>query len=102
MEAYHASLKEQTRARVPFDWAAMQGNLGNALRVLGELENDSERLKQAVQAHQAALEEFTRERRPLDWAKAQNNLGIALHALGERETGTVRLHEAVEACWVFR
>ncbi len=30
--AYRAALEEQTRERVPLDWAATQNNLGNALQ----------------------------------------------------------------------
>ena len=31
MAAYRAALEEQTRERVPLDWAQTQNNLGNAL-----------------------------------------------------------------------
>ena len=64
---------------------------------LGELEGDTERLEEAVEAHRAALEEYTRERVPLAWALTQNNLGNALRILGEREGGTERLVEAAAA-----
>ena len=41
--AYREALKEQTRERVPLDWAMTQNNLGIALRVLGEArERDGE------------------------------------------------------------
>lgn len=36
MLAYREALKEQTRERVPLDWAATQNNLGSALQTLGE------------------------------------------------------------------
>lgn len=71
--------------------------LGNALARLGERENGTARLKEAVEAYWAALEEWTRERVPLDWAMTQHNLGTALRALGERESGTARLEDAVAA-----
>ena len=95
--AYRVALEEQTRERVPLDWAATQSNLGNALRTLGERESGTARLEEAVAAYRAALEEQTRERVPLDWAATQNNLGLALSGLGERESGTARLEEAVAA-----
>ena len=92
-----AALEVITRERVPLDWAMTQNNLGNALRALGERENGTARLEEAVAAYRAALEEWTRERVPLDWAMTQNNLGNALATLGERESGTARLEEAVAA-----
>jgi tetratricopeptide (TPR) repeat protein len=90
-------LELRPRERVPLDWARTQDNLGAALRVLGELENGTARLEEAVEAFQAALMEQTRERVPLDWAGTQTDLGFALRVLGERENGTARLQEAVDA-----
>ena len=72
-------------------------NLGAALWALGERENGTERLEEAVAAYRAALEERTRDRVPLEWAMTQMNLGIALDALGKRESGTERLLEAIAA-----
>ncbi len=95
--AFRAALEEQTRERVPLQWATIQNNLGAALMRLGERESGTARLEEAVAAFRAALEESTRERVPLDWAMTQNNLGNALKALGERESGTARLEEAVVA-----
>ena len=46
-------------------WAATQMNLGAALQRLGERENSTEHLVQAVAAYQARLQEYTRERAPL-------------------------------------
>jgi len=94
--AFRAALEEQTRERVPLDWAATQNNLGAALHMLGERESGTARLEQAVAAFRAALEERTRER-ALEWAMTQNNLGNALENLGERESGPARLDEAVAA-----
>ena len=73
----------RTRKRVPLDWATTQNNLGTALRTLGEREDGTERLEQAVAAYRAALDVRTRERVPLDWAATQNNLGGALQTLGK-------------------
>ena len=55
--AYRAALEENTRARVPLEWAGTQNNLGTALWTLGERENGTARLEQAVAAYRAALEE---------------------------------------------
>ena len=74
-----------------------QMNLGGALTRLGERENGTKSLEEAVAAYRAALEERTHERVPLDWAATQNNLGTALGSLGVRENGTKRLEDAVAA-----
>ena len=97
IDRYKRLLVTETRVRVPLDWAMMQNDLGNALQSLGERENGTARLDEAVEALREALKERTRERVPLDWAATQNNLGNTLKALGERESGTARLDEAVAA-----
>jgi hypothetical protein len=61
-----------------------QNNLGAALRTLGQRENGTERLLEAVKAYRDALEEWTRERVPLQWAMTQNNLGNVQTLLNER------------------
>jgi tetratricopeptide (TPR) repeat protein len=66
VEAYRAALEEQTRDRVPLQWAMTQSNLGNALKTLGERESGTAHLTEAVSAYRAALEERTRDRVPLD------------------------------------
>lgn len=72
-------------------------NLGNSLQALGERQNGTARLEEAITAYRDALKEYTRDRVPLDWAMIQNNLGIALGNIGERESGATRLEEAVTA-----
>jgi tetratricopeptide (TPR) repeat protein len=76
---------------------AQQNALGNALRILGERESGTEKLKEAIAAFGAALQEYARERVPLEWAATQTNLGLALWKLGERERGTGKLEAAVAA-----
>ena len=95
--AYDEALKEQTRDRVPLDWAATQMSRGTALAMLGERESGTARLEQAVAAYDEALKESTRDRVPRDWATMQHNRGVALAMLGERESGTARLEQAVAA-----
>ena len=84
-------------ARAPLDWAAVQMNRGNTLRVIGEREKGTARLEEAVEAYREALQEYTREVAPRDWATTQISLAAALETLGERESGTARLKAAVEA-----
>src|SRR5262249_40781598 len=76
IETFRLILKEQTRERVPPQWAATQINLGSALVRLGEREAGTARLAEAVAAYRLALEETTRERMPLQWAGTQMNLGV--------------------------
>jgi hypothetical protein len=59
---------------------------------MGERENGTAQLEEAVAAYREALQELTRAR-PLQWAMTQMNLGSALVSLGERESGTARLEE---------
>ena len=88
-----------TREQMPLRWAQAQENLGIALLKLGEREDGTEPLEQAVAALRASLEERTRERSPFGWAETQMYLGEALRSMGEREGGSqARLKEAVEAC----
>ena len=50
------TLEERTRERVPLDWALTQNNLGKALFMLGDLQDDRKLLGQATVAYTAALE----------------------------------------------
>jgi hypothetical protein len=95
--AYREALKEDTRERVPLDWAAAQMDLGSALANLGARESGTARLEEAVSAYRAALTVYSRERVPLNWANGQRGLGSALLDLGGRESGTGRLERAVAA-----
>jgi tetratricopeptide (TPR) repeat protein len=99
VDTFTEALKEETRERVPRDWAGNQLNLGIALFELGlrEPQSETKHLRQAVEAFRHALEVQTRERLPLDWARTQDNLGSALTVLGERQSGTTHLWEAVAA-----
>ena len=54
-----------SRERAPLRWAAIQNNLGNALRVLGGRENGTANLDEAVAAYREALKELDRKRRRL-------------------------------------
>jgi exonuclease VII small subunit len=54
--AYRAALEEQTRDRVPLQWALTQMNLGTALHALGERESGTARLEEAVGVYDGALE----------------------------------------------
>ena len=49
--AYRAALEEFTHEQVPLEWAMTQNNLGNALLRLGEREDGTARLEEAVSAY---------------------------------------------------
>jgi len=85
------------REASPADWAESLSFLGVALRMLGEFEEGTTRLKEAVAAYHASSEVQTRERDPLQWAATQNAVGDTLRLIGERESGTVAMKEAVAA-----
>ena len=55
MVAYLLALEEQTRDRVPLDWAVTQNGLGDAFRLLGERESNPTRLEEAVAAYSSAI-----------------------------------------------
>jgi hypothetical protein len=73
---------------VPLQWATTQNNLGLALATLGEHENGTVRLVEAVAAYREALKERTWERTPYYWEQTQRNLERALKLLEERKRHT--------------
>jgi len=97
IELYKRVIERNSRERVPLQWAAIQNNLGNALRVLGNRESGTVTLEEAVGAYREALKGLNRERVPLDWATTQTNLGSALLILAARQGGTAKLEEGVAA-----
>jgi tetratricopeptide (TPR) repeat protein len=96
-ERFADLLRLQPRALLPLDWAATQNNRAAVLRVLGQMEQATARLEEAVAAYREALQEYPRYSAPVRWAAIQNDLGLTLWRLGEREDGTARLKEAVFA-----
>lgn len=94
---YYRVLESWPHEYAPFDWAATQAHLGDALLRIGERETDTGPLGEAVAAYRHALQVLTRAQASNEWALAQNNLGLALWRIGEREGDTARLEEAVTA-----
>src|ERR1051325_433818 len=103
ISAFQTAFDDESRQAPPSDWndaqewADAQNKLGGALLKLGEVEDSTEYLKEAVAAHQAALKVYTRERAPDKWAETQAHLGEALGILGEREKDASHLKGAVAA-----
>jgi tetratricopeptide (TPR) repeat protein len=74
-----------------------KNNLGSALNLLGEREEGTAPLEEAVAAFRAALEERTRPRVPLDWAFTQMNLALVYRALFDKDHQPRHLDDALEA-----
>ena len=91
------ALRQVSRDEAPFQWADIQGDIGNTLSTLGEREPGTARLIEAVAVYYRLLEVFTEERSPLQWAETQNNLGTTLQRIGERRAETHSLKQAVAA-----
>jgi tetratricopeptide (TPR) repeat protein len=100
--AYRAALQEQTRDRVPAQWAATEASLGVALATLGDRANDTARLEEAVAAYRAALQERSSDQISGQAAAIQAGLGAALAALGDRESGQAQLDRLDEAIAAYR
>jgi tetratricopeptide (TPR) repeat protein len=98
ISAYRESLKELSRDRFPFEWAARQADLGVVLQDLGERESGTLNLEEAVRAFRTAQTILTRKRLPAVWAVIQAHLATTLGTLGERERNDARLEQAVAAC----
>src|SRR5205807_9198856 len=75
IELYKRVIDRNSRERVPLQWAAIQNNLGNGLRVLGNRESGTVTLEEAVGAYREALKGRKRARVPRDWAATQNKQG---------------------------
>jgi len=73
---YQTLLEVYTRDSFPYEWAAIQNNLGNAYlyRIRGER---ADNLELAIVAYNLSLEVLTRDAFPEYWAMSQNNLGEA-------------------------
>lgn len=70
MTAYQEALKERTCDRVPLDWSTTQNGLGIALTMLGQREEGTFLLEQAVTAFQEALKEVNHENEPAGYEVA--------------------------------
>lgn len=59
LTAFREALKERTRERVPLEWAATQGNMGNALSTLGERKRNAAMVCDGLSRHVGAWEVFS-------------------------------------------
>jgi hypothetical protein len=86
IDRYRALLKQQTRERLPLDWAGTQGDLGTALATLGEREPGTARLEEAVAAYREELAVFERARASYYIEHTKANLARAQTLLQERQS----------------
>jgi hypothetical protein len=69
----------------PLEWAGIQNNLGRVLAKLGQRENGTEALQNAVEAFREALTVFDDERAPYYKRDGEENLNRVLTLITERQ-----------------
>src|ERR1700732_217904 len=67
IETYRRGLALLARPESPLQWSLAHTNLAVALETLGERENGTARIEEAVEVYREALKEYTREREPPHW-----------------------------------
>jgi uncharacterized caspase-like protein len=95
--AYRQALALTARDERPYDWAALNNNMGMVYEQLGERSIGIAELEQAVVTFNAVLEVETREADPYNWAMTQTNLGGALIKIGERTHDVDKLRAGIAA-----
>jgi len=78
-------------------WAKTQADLGNALGILGQRQQGTHRLEQAIATYRRALDAQSPEHTPADWAATQNGLGNALGILAHRQKDAEMLEQSLQA-----
>jgi hypothetical protein len=95
--AFREALQEVRREQAPRDWAMIRTKLANVLAALGERDEGTERLEQAVAAFREIAAALGRDGDPLDRATLQVSIGNASQVLAERADAPTRLRDAVAA-----
>lgn len=89
------ALQRLTSARTPLEWAMVQNNHAVTLAILGEMDADTERLRQARDALSRAQQVYTRTALPLNWAEVEINLSELSCNIARREHDSGELAAAV-------
>lgn len=86
-------------ARTTHDRSIALNELANSLRSLGEMEQGTEHLEEAILAYRAALKNSDLFSDPRDWATSQHNLGYALWLVATRDqnASSLFLAQSVDA-----
>ncbi|MHC8508967.1 MAG: cyclic nucleotide-binding domain-containing protein [Rhodospirillales bacterium] len=88
------------RTETPWEWAALQDNLGTALYRL-ETSKDaasSKTLKKSLNAYRNAALVYTREEAPAKWASLQTGIARVAQILGKHRNDPQLLEQAIAAC----
>ncbi len=93
--AFNQSLTVETSSCTPLPWAETQQQLGNALTLLGQGENDVQDFRKAEDAYRAELKIHTNGEFPSQWASAQTGLSRVLSLRGDREHDPVLVCQAL-------
>jgi tetratricopeptide (TPR) repeat protein len=94
--AHGNALEELRREKAPMEWAAAQHNLGVALKILGALSENPERIQLAIDAFEEALEVRTKDVFLGEWAITTGMLGTALGGLGNLKKDSVSMERGLE------
>jgi len=94
--AFRAGLQELTFEGQPLAWAQAKQGLGNALDYLGDINSDSQYLRQAIDTYNDCFKVYKRDQLPGQWAETKYGLGNALADLGQLGPGVNYLEQAVQ------
>ena len=81
----------------PIDFSITQRLLGDALGILGQRQNGTRNLEDAIAAYQGAITVLDEQQEFSHWAEVQNGLGIALGILGHRLGDEEALEKSIES-----
>lgn len=88
--------KIYTYALFPNFWAAIQGELGQMLALLGNLTKSEDISELAVTCYRNQQKVITERRDPITWAQAQENIGEIYYRIGKNNQNRAHLEDALE------
>ena len=77
-------------------WAAIQGELGHLLSLLGSLTSSEEIAGIAISCYKNQQKVITERRDPLDWATIQENIGDIYCRIGKSNEDKTSLEDSLE------
>ena len=95
IDASHKALENQSQPRPLEHLVNTKSNLARALSILGDVENDTKRLSEAIDVYKQVLAVVTRDWDPTTWAMTRVRLGHALTIIGDREANPTYLQQAI-------
>ena len=85
-----------TSVSMPYFWAAIQGNLGLYLSLLGLFSGNDEISMLAVDNYKNRQKIYTKEQWPLEWARAEESIGNIFYNSGKKHDDEEYLEEAIK------